>query len=118
MPIGTISSSPLPESSDARIPLSCTWPVTQMRKIAVMVRERESEALRMALGLTLMDDKVDVFVLDRRLTGNEEDLMNLDLMKEMGILVFSNCRDNPQAEYRTTAEIARQVLDYEHVLPY
>ncbi len=89
-----------------------------MRKIAVMVRERESEALRMALGLTLMDDKVDVFVLDRRLTGTEEDLMNIDLMKETGIRIFSNRRDNPQAEYRTTEEIARQILDYDHVLPY
>jgi hypothetical protein len=118
MPIGTISSSSPPESSDAQTPSSCTWPVTQMRKIAVMVRKRESEALRMALGLTLMDDKVDVFVLDRRLTGSEEDLMNLDLMKEMGILIFSNRRDTPHAEYRTTAEIARQLLDYEHVLPY
>ncbi|HEU5338487.1 MAG TPA: hypothetical protein VFU39_04285 [Sulfuricaulis sp.] len=89
-----------------------------MKKIAVVVRERESEALRMALGLTLMDDKVDVFVLDRRLIGSEEDLMNIELMKETGIRIFSNHRENPQAEYCTTEEIARQLLDYDHVLPY
>jgi hypothetical protein len=95
-----------------------TWAVTQMKKIAVVVRERESEALRMALGLTLMDDKVDVFVLDRRLIGSEEDLMNIELMKEIGIRIISNHRDNPQAEYCTTEEVARQLLDYDHVLPY
>ncbi len=39
----------------------------------------------MALGLTLVDDLIDVYVLDRRLAGSDEDLMNLDLMKDVGI---------------------------------
>lgn len=90
----------------------------QPKKIAVLVRERESEALRMALGLTLMDDLVDVYVLDRRLAGADEDLMNLDLMSDVGIKVYSNRHDDPHAQYRPTVEIARRLLDYDHVLPY
>jgi hypothetical protein len=92
--------------------------LAQPKRIAVLVRDRESEALRMALGLTLMDDLVDVYVLDRRLAGAEEDLMNLDLMGEVGIKVYSNHPDETRAQYCPTSQIARQLLDYDHVLPY
>lgn len=89
-----------------------------MKKIAVIIRDRESEALRMALGLTLMDDRVDVYVLDHGLASTGEDLLNIELMKDSGIHLYSNCLDNQQTEYRSTEEIARQLLDYDHVLPY
>jgi hypothetical protein len=92
--------------------------MAQPKKIAVLVRGRESEALRMALGLTLMDDVVDVYVLDHRLASADEDLMNLDLMGEVGIKVYSNHPDDPHAQHRPTEEIARQLLEYDHVLPY
>ncbi len=36
------------------------------RKIAVLVRDRQGEALRMGLGLTLMDDVVHMFFLSDR----------------------------------------------------
>jgi hypothetical protein len=34
------------------------------KKIAVLIRDRQEEGLRMAVGLTLMDDTVDIFVMD------------------------------------------------------
>ena len=40
------------------------------KKIAVLVRERQSEALRMSLGLILVDDQVDVYVLDRKVRSS------------------------------------------------
>jgi len=88
------------------------------KKIAVLVRDRQSEALRMALGLTLVDDLVDVYVLDRRLGEANEDLMNLELMKDLGMNIYSNLPDNPSAEYCATSEIAHRLLEYDHILPY
>jgi hypothetical protein len=37
------------------------------KKIAVLVRERKHEALRMALGSTLAQDEVNVFIMDGKL---------------------------------------------------
>jgi len=88
------------------------------KRIAVVVRDRESEALRMALGLTLADDLVHVYVLDRRLAASDEDLMNLELMKEVGVSVYSNRSDNQDAEFRSSGQIARDLTAYDHVLPY
>jgi len=92
--------------------------MAQPKRIAVLIRDRESEALRMALGLTLVDDQVDVYVLGRRLAAADEDAMNLELMGEVGIKVYSDQQGDPYAQYRPAAEIARQLLDYDHVLPY
>jgi hypothetical protein len=40
------------------------------KKIAVIVRDRPGEALRVAGGLTLADDTIEVFVLDGKLDKN------------------------------------------------
>jgi hypothetical protein len=90
-----------------------------VKKIAVLVRDRQGEALRMSLGLTLVDDIVDVYVLDdRKLPGTEQDQLNLELMKEMEMKIYSNYRGNEDVEYLSTEEIARKLPEYDHVLPY
>lgn len=88
------------------------------KRIAVVVRDRESEALRMALGLTLADDLIDVYVVDRRLTAGDDDLMNLELLKELGVGVYSDCSDDRHTEFRSTEQIARELAAHDHVLPY
>ncbi len=40
------------------------------KKIAVVVRDRKHEALRMAVGATLMNDEVHVFVMDEKLESD------------------------------------------------
>jgi len=41
------------------------------KKIAVVVRdERQSEALRMSAGITMMDDEIEMFFLDVIKNGN------------------------------------------------
>ncbi len=60
------------------------------RKIAVLIRDRQEEALRMALGLTLADDRVDVYVLDRPMAWSRRSREYAALMAEMGIGLFSN----------------------------
>ncbi len=88
------------------------------KKIAVLVRERQGEALRMSLGLTLVDDVVDVYVLDRKLEETEPNTLNLEIMREMEIKIYTNHRANKGFEYCSTGEIAQRLLQYDHVLPY
>lgn len=88
------------------------------RKIAVLVRDRESEALRMALGLTLMDDAVNVFLLDRKFEFSETDEANRELMQELDISFFSNHEGNEGTEYVSTDDLAQRLTEYDHVIPY
>jgi sulfur relay (sulfurtransferase) DsrF/TusC family protein len=88
------------------------------QKIAVLVRDRQSEALRMALGLTLMDDTVNVFLLDRKFELSDADAANKELMEEMDIAFFSNNEENEGTEYVPTADLARRLTEYDHVIPY
>ena len=105
------------------------------RNIAVVVRNRQSEAMRMALGLILIDDRVDVFLLAGKPGRSPQDAVqgstnvvrdrmseataqNLELMKEMGITVYSSDKENVDAEYLSAEEIAHRLLRYDHILPY
>ena len=88
------------------------------RKIAVLVRERQSEAMRMGLGLILADDLVDVYVLGRKLQATEETALHVETMKEMDMQIYTNCRENQDMEYLSTQEIALRLLQYDHILAY
>jgi len=88
------------------------------KKIAVLVRARQSEALRMSLGLILVDDLVDVYVLDRKLQATAETSLYLDTMKEMEIRIHTNCHENEGMDYVTDEEIALKLPRYDHVLAY
>ncbi len=88
------------------------------KKIAVLVRERQSEALRMSLGLILVDDLVDVYVLDRKLQATGETALHLETLKEMDIQVRTNCRENEGMEYLPADEIALSLPRYDHILAY
>ncbi|GAB4423012.1 MAG: hypothetical protein OHK0032_18280 [Thermodesulfovibrionales bacterium] len=88
------------------------------KKIAVLVRDRQGEAMRMAVGITLMDDIIDVYVLDRKVEETEDNLLNLETMKEMDMHVYTNHKGNEGIEYLSTEEIAQRLLEYDHILPY
>ncbi len=88
------------------------------RKIAVLVTDRQGEALRMSLGLTLMDDAVHVYLLDKRFDLSEADSINIEMMKELDVEFFTNNQENEDAEHVSTEEMARKLTDYDHVIPY
>ena len=88
------------------------------KHIAVLVRDRQGEALRMSVGITLMDDIVDVYVLDRKVVDNEENAMNLEMIKDMELKVFTNFKDNAELEFISTGDLARKLLTYDNILPY
>lgn len=88
------------------------------KKIAVVVRDRQSEALRVAGGLTLADDTIEVFILDRKLDkDNPEVAMPLELITDLDLKVYSN---NPENGYTTLSleEMAKKLLEYDVVVPY
>jgi hypothetical protein len=88
------------------------------KKIAVLVTDRESEALRMSLGLLLLGDTVEVYVLDRELGKTEENLKQLETMKEFEVKIYTNHRQDEGMEFCSTEEVALRLPQYDHVLPY
>jgi len=88
------------------------------KKIAVLVRDRQGEALRMSIGLILMDDTIDVYVLDRKVEETEGNTLNIETMKDLDMKLYTNCKDNEGMEYLSTEEIAQKLPEYDHILPY
>lgn len=88
------------------------------KKIAVITTTRQEEALRMAIGVTLMDDKVDIYVLDRKVEETEKNTLNLQTIKDMRMQVFTNCDDNKEMKLLTAKEIAQKLIEYDHILSY
>ena len=88
------------------------------KRLAVLVRERQAEALRVAVGLTLNDDRVEVFVLDRKVADTPENATNIEVLKEMEMRVATNCADNADLEFLSNADLARQVAECDVILPY
>ncbi len=87
------------------------------KKIAVLVRERQSEAVRVAVGLTLADDEVNVFVMDRKLASDENIDLNVETLGDMDAKIFSNNPEN-KFEQMTTEQIAKALTGYDVIIPY
>lgn len=88
------------------------------KKIAVVVRERQSEALRMAIGIILLDDIIEVYVLGRKVEDNEQTRLYLETIQDLEIKAYTDVEENETMEYLQTEVIARQLCDYDHVLAY
>lgn len=88
------------------------------KKIAVLVGDKQDEALRMGLGITLEDDIVDIYVLDKKVEENEKNTTNIEVMKDLELLIYTNCKENSDMKYLTNQEIAQKLVEYDHVVPY
>lgn len=88
------------------------------KKIALLVRDRQDEALRMAVGIVLMDDIINVFVLDRKVQESESNTLNLETMKDFDIETYSNCPDNADMQQISNTELAAKLLEYDHIITY
>jgi len=88
------------------------------KKIAVMVRDRQAEAFRMAVGLTLEDDEVNVFVMDNKLDDSDEAVsLNVETCNDLDVKIYSNNPEN-NFEQMSIDDIARVLVNYDTVLPY
>ncbi len=88
------------------------------KKIAVLVRDRQAEAIRMAVGLTLADDEVNVFVMDKKIDMSDEAVaLNVETLGDLDVKIYTNTPEN-QFEQMTTDDIARALVKYDTVIPY
>lgn len=89
------------------------------KKIAVVVRDRQSEGLRIAGGITLADDIIDVFVLDHKLDKDNPAIASgLELVVDLNEQkTYSN---NPENGFTAMSveDMAKKFLEYDLVLPY
>ena len=88
------------------------------KKIAVLVRDRQGEALRMSVGITLMDDTIDVYVLDKKVESNDDNDLNIETIKDMGMKLATNTKENDGMDFISTEEMAQKLLEYDHIVPF
>jgi hypothetical protein len=88
------------------------------KKIAVLVRDRQGEALRMSVGITLMDDTIDVYVLDSKVESNDDNDLNIETIKDMGMKLATNTKENAGMDFISTEELAQKLLEYDHIVPF
>lgn len=89
------------------------------KRIAVIVRDRPEEALRIGGGITLADDIIEVYVLDRKLDKSDPAISEgLELIVDLnGQKVCSTTAENGFESVALDA-MAKKLLEYDIVLPY
>lgn len=90
------------------------------KKIAVIIRDRQAEAFRMSVGLTVLDDMIDVFITEP-VKNDGETLTQLEgvrEMKELGIINIFATVEGTGFEFIPMDDMAGKLLEYDNVLPY
>lgn len=89
-----------------------------VKKIAVLVRDKQAEAVRMSVGLTLADDEVNVFVMDNKLNMEDEGVaLNVETLGDLDVKIFTNNPEN-KFEQMSTEDIAKALVKYDSVVSY
>ncbi|MEK6581115.1 MAG: hypothetical protein AABY50_07230 [Nitrospirota bacterium] len=88
-----------------------------VKKVAVFIKDNQVEGFRMAVGLTLADDEVNVFLMDKKLESSESIDPNVEMLGDLDVKIFSNNPEN-KFEQKTNEEIARALTGYDAVIPY
>ncbi|MCL4542388.1 MAG: hypothetical protein M1458_01410 [Deltaproteobacteria bacterium] len=91
-----------------------------MKKIAVILTRRYSEGIRMAAGFSLLDDKVDIYLLDKDFDAAAIPLIEqyLEMIKPVaGIGLYSNFQKEG-FNFISSAYLGKKFLEYDYVIPY
>ncbi len=72
----------------------------------------------MSIGLTLMDDLVDIYVLNGKLEDSESIAANLEMINDLELKVFATDPAQDYAKHVSIDQIAASLPEYDHVLPY
>jgi hypothetical protein len=88
------------------------------KKIAVFVKDNQSEGLRMAVGLTLADDEPTVFVMDKKLEEDESIDLNVETLGDLDVKIYTNTSENSSVELKSVEDIAKELVNYDAVISY
>lgn len=87
------------------------------KRLAVIIRDRQSEAFRMSIGLTILEDRVDIF-LTKPLLKDTETALQLEGAIEVGIPILSTVLEEPRFPSISMEEMAQSLLKAEHIIAY
>lgn len=88
------------------------------RKIAVLVGDRQDEALRMAVGLTLEGDEISVFNIGAPIVKNDGNDLNVETLGDLDCGRFSVNAEDTDFEQMDIGQVAERILDYDHIVAY
>jgi len=88
------------------------------KKIAILARDRQGEAFRIAAGLTMMDDQIDVYVLDRKVYADPYTQQQVEMLEVAEVDVYTTTKKNQDLTFISTEELAEKLLEYDIVDPY
>jgi len=89
-----------------------------MSKIAVLINDRQAEAIRMSSGITLLDDEVEIFYLDTAIDTSDEVEMMMEIATEMELQMYSNVEKNEKMTTLSTEQLQNKLLEYDHIIAY
>ena len=87
-----------------------------MAKIAVIARDRQSEALRMSVGLTVLNDKVDIFITEK-FEKNESNETHFEVIRDLKLKIYSTVPGS-EFEHISPEALADKLLEYDKIVPY
>ena len=88
-----------------------------MKKVAVIVSDDQHGGLRMGVGLTLADNAVTVFLMDKPLESADDIDLNVETLGDLDAKLYSNVPGS-KGEFMNTEEIARALTDFDAVIQY
>lgn len=89
-----------------------------MSKIAILINDRQAEAIRMSSGITLLDDEIEMFFLDAPIDGSDDVEMMMEIASEMELPMYSNVEENKQMTILSTEALQNKLLEYDHIIAY
>jgi len=88
-----------------------------VKKVAVLITGNQDEGFRMSVGLTLADDEVNVYLLDKKLESDANIEANVEMLGDLDVKIYTNNPEN-KFEQKTNEEIANALTGYDAVIQY
>ncbi len=88
------------------------------KKIAVIIRDRQDEALRMAVGLTLEGDEVTVINIGDPIEHHGDNDLNVETLGDLECGRISVNEADEGFEHMTMQNLPQKLLEFDHVVPY